>query len=200
MSRSAKAWLAAGWVGFVLLPWHVLVSGSLEWLADLPTRGPPSAAAMALSGQARWLAPIALPLLLATIPLFGARRDRDGRALVAAGVMGLALVVVQGFSIGLDGWRFAFLGASFGAPGPSQPGMGFGAALTAAAFLMLLCHGLAARGWCRGDAFVVGAIGGVLALAIVFVFFPVATILTSAVSDDSGALALDVFAVKFFDP
>ena len=37
--------------------------------------------------------------------------------------------------------------------------MGFGAALTAAAFLMLTCYGLAGRGWCRGDAFVVGAIG-----------------------------------------
>ena len=51
--------------------------------------------------------------------------------------------------------------------------MGYGAALTAAAFLMLLCHGLAARGWCRGDAFVVGAIGIVVALIVIFVFFPV---------------------------
>ena len=33
--------------------------------------------------------------------------------------------------------------------------MGIGAGLTALAFLMLLCRGLAARGLCRGDAFIV---------------------------------------------
>src|SRR6185295_18098686 len=102
-------------------------------------------------------------------------------------------------AIGLNGWSWSFLGAMVAASGPSQPGMGLGAALTSASFLMLLCHGLAARGWCRGDAFVVGAIGSVVALTIIFVFFPVATILTSAVKDDSGALALGQFGAKFFD-
>jgi iron(III) transport system permease protein len=64
---------------------------------------------------------------------------------------------------------------------------------------MLLCHGLAARGWCRGDVFVISAIGSIIALTIIFVFFPVATILTGAVKDDSGALALGEFGAKFFD-
>ena len=54
---------------------------------------------------------------------------------------------------------------------------------------MLLCHGLAARGWCRGDAFVVSSIGLVVALIAVFVFFPVTTILASAVRDNAGAFA-----------
>ena len=65
---------------------------------------------------------------------------------------------------------------------------------------MLLCHGLAARGWCRGDAFVVSAIGLVVALIAVFVFFPVTTILASAVRDDAGAFAPGAFLAKFLDP
>ena len=35
MSRSAKVWLAFGWVGFILLPWHA-VGDWAEWLRQLP--------------------------------------------------------------------------------------------------------------------------------------------------------------------
>jgi iron(III) transport system permease protein len=199
MSRSAKAWLAAGWIGFALLPWHVLSGDWLEWVAGLSAQGPRSAASLLLSGQGRWLAPIVLPLLLATGRLMGAPRGRRGPALIAAGICGLALIAAQGFAIGLNGWRWGFLGAMFGTPGPTQAGMGVGAALTTASFLMLLCDGLAARGWCRGDAFVVGAIASVLALTIVFVFFPVGIILASAVQNDAGAFAPAEFAGRFFD-
>ena len=199
MSRSAKAWLAAAWVGFALLPWHMPSGGWPEWLADVSIHGLDSAAALVLAGTDWWLAPIALPLLLTIFPLFNAVRDKTGQVLIASGLSGLTLVAAQGFAIGLGGWSFAFLGTLFGTPGPSQAGMGFGAALTSAAFLMLLCHGLAERGWCRGDAFVISAIGSLVGLAIVFVFFPVAIILTGAFKDDSGALALGVFAAKFLD-
>jgi len=198
VSRSAKWWLAAAWIGFALLPWHMR-AGWIDWLSTLASDGPHSAAALILAGQAWWLAPITLPLLSATIPLLDTWRARDGRMLIAAGLAGLALITAQGFAIGLDGWGFGILGTLSGTPGPRQAGMGFGAALTTAAFLMLLCHGLAARGWCRGDAFVVSAIGGVVATTVVFVFLPVAIILTSAIKDDSGALAFGVFAAKFFD-
>src|ERR687893_587741 len=92
-----------------------------------------------------------------------------------------------GYAIGLNGWTASWLAALFGGPGPRQGGMGFGAALTALAFLLLLCQGLAARGWCRGDAFVVSSISLVVALIAVFVFFPVSTILASAVQDNAGA-------------
>jgi iron(III) transport system permease protein len=65
--------------------------------------------------------------------------------------------------------------------------------------LMLLCQGLAGRGWCRGDAFIVGAIGVVVALTVVFILFPVAIILTSAFRDEEDTFALAQFADKFFD-
>jgi iron(III) transport system permease protein len=199
VSRAARAWLALGWIAFALLPWHVLDGDWLAWFAALPSDGPRSAASLALSGRAVWLAPIGVPLLLAAAPLRGLPPRWTSLALIGSGLAGLALIAIEGFAIGLRGWNFAMLGALFGAPGPSQAGMGLGAALTATCFLMLACHGLAGRGWCRGDAFVVGAIGSVVVLTAIFVFFPVATILISAVQDDSGALALGTFVTKFFD-
>ena len=74
------------------------------------------------------------PLLAATRPLFGASdRESAGRWLAAAGTAGLALVALQGFAIGLNGWNAAWLAALLGSPGPRQAGMGFGAALTSVA-------------------------------------------------------------------
>src|SRR4029078_1748358 len=87
MSRSAKWWLAAAWIGFALLPWHMR-AGWIDWLSTLASDGPHSAAALILAGQAWWLAPITLPLLSATIPLLDTWRARDGRMLIAAGLAG----------------------------------------------------------------------------------------------------------------
>ena len=53
-----------------------------------------------------------------------ARGTAPARWLVAAGVLGLVLIIAQGFAIGLRGWSWSFLGALFGEPGPSQAGMG----------------------------------------------------------------------------
>ena len=200
MSRITQIWLALGWIGFALLPWHLVPGEWFDLLLGFTGDGPRSAAGLALTGRAWWLAPIAFALTLATWP-FVARypNEHAARWLVAAGLLGLALIVTQGFAIGIQGWSWPLLGALFGEPGPAQAGMGSGAALTAAAFLMLLCCGLAGCGWCRGDAFVVCAIGNVVALTIVFVFFPVVTILASAIRDNSGVLAFGESVAKFFD-
>ena len=165
-----------------------------------PAGGPRTALGLGATGTAWWLLPIGLPLLLASVPaVLRLPRDRTSRILVAAGIAGLALEILQGFAIGISGWGWNFLGALFGTPGPKQTGMGAGASLTAASFLTSMCLGLAGRGWCRGDAFVVGAIGWMVALTVVFVFFPVTTILTSAVIDDAGRLAFGDFLAKFVD-
>src|SRR6185369_15369549 len=97
------------------------------------------------------------------------------------GVFGLAWLAFTGFGIGLRGWNTAWLAAIFGAPGPRQIGMGVGAGVTGFALLMILCQGLAGRGWCRGDAFITGSIGAVVGLVGLFVFLPVFKILVSAV-------------------
>jgi iron(III) transport system permease protein len=196
MSRATLGWIVLSWVGFALLPWYGFERSASPTMADYFVSG--SALIHGLRG-AWWLLPIVVPLGMALIPLARPSAERQGTWLVASGALGLALIVIQGFAIGLNGWNIDILKGLFGEPGPSQAGMGYGAALTAAAFLIILCHGLAARGWCRGDAFVTSSIGAVVALIMVFVFFPVSTILASAFADNSGNFAPSEFVAKFMD-
>jgi iron(III) transport system permease protein len=195
LSRSTIAWIALAWAAYLLPPWYI--GGSGHPLLSLVN---PAASGLMLGASgAVWLLPLAVPLLVAARPLVGPlSRDASGPWLVATGILGLALVALQGFTIGINGWTTGWL-TTFLGPGPSQAGMGLGAALVASAFLLILCHGLAALGWCRGDTFVVSSIGAVVALIAVFVFFPVARVLVSAVQDNAGAFAPGEFLVKFAD-
>ncbi|AWM88183.1 iron ABC transporter permease [Microvirga sp. 17 mud 1-3] len=196
MSRATLGWIVLGWIGYALLPWYGFDRAASVGWTDALVGG--SGLVLGLKG-AWWLLPVIAPLLMLLRPAM--RPDPASLAdwLTGAGILGLLLILLQGFSIGLNGWTYDFLKSLFGEPGPHQAGMGYGAALTATAFLILLCHGLAARGWCRGDAFVTSSIGVVIALIIVFVFFPVTTILASAFADDAGHFAPLVFLEKFVD-
>ena len=109
---------------------------------------------------------------------------------------GLAWTAIQGLAIGHRGWSAAWVERLVGSPGPSQTGFGAGAFLLCLACLVLLCHGLAARGFMKGDAFLTSTVGLVVGLVVVFVFWPVLTVLSSAVRDESGALAPAVFLGK----
>jgi iron(III) transport system permease protein len=196
MSRATLGWIVLSWVGFALLPWYGFERSSAATIADYFVTG--SALVHGFRG-AWWLLPILAPLGMALAPVVRSSSQDQGKWLVASGLLGLALIVLQGFTIGLNGWTLDILKGLFGEPGPSQAGMGYGAALTSASFLIILCHGLAARGWCRGDAFVTSSIGVVIALIVVFVFFPVTTILASAFADNSGSFAPYQFITKFLD-
>jgi iron(III) transport system permease protein len=188
MKKSALLWLALGWVGYAILPWYL--EGSLATGGAL-TQG--------VSGK-WWLLPMLVPLLAALLPLRPSTDEqRIADILVWSGVAGLALLILQGFAIDHRGWTSSTLTALFGAPGPRQFGMGYGAFLTALAFLMLLTHGLAARGFCRGDAFTVSSIGLIIALITAFVFFPIWEVLVSAFKDNDGNFAPQAFIAKFFD-
>ncbi|MGO4704858.1 ABC transporter permease [Microvirga sp. 2MCAF38] len=196
MSRATLGWIILGWIGYALLPWYGFDSTATPTLAEYFVGG--SGLVLGLKG-AWWLLPILTPLLIALRPLTGGSRQTDADWVIAAGLLGLALIILQGFTIGLNGWTFEALKNLFGAPGPKQAGMGYGATLTATAFLLILCHGVAARGWCRGDAFVTSSIGVIMALIVVFVFFPVSTILASAFADNAGNFAPLEFFAKFID-
>jgi iron(III) transport system permease protein len=189
----------AGAVGFCLLPWYAQEAG---WLAGAwgGLAGDAAAAPALLQGLRHgrpWLLPVGVAVLL---PLAVLRRPvgdpvRAG-VLLAAGAGGLAWLALQGFAIGARGWSWAWLAAALGPLGGRQLGMGAGALLVAGALLLHLTGGLAARGFFRGDRFVAGAVGAVVALVLVFVFFPVSRVLVSAVQDDDGALALAEFWAK----
>ena len=165
-------WLAAAAAGLLALPWYALEGA---WGAP---------AALEIFRGRPWLAVLALPVIAAIAARpWQLERGRGGLVLIVWGSAGFVLLLAQGFlfrhpNITPAGW-------------PTQPGMGFGALVAASAFLMMFCQGLAARGACRGDAFVVGAIGAVVALIAAFVFFPIFVMLASAF--EGG------FVASFFD-
>ena len=197
-------WIAAGWVGYLLLPWYGIEDGffRFEWLFDgWPLDDDYAPAAFLLAqGEKLWLAPM-LPALVA--PLFVLRRRKIDPAfpvvLILSGAFGFAWLIAQGFGIGIRGFSYDWLVALFGELGDRQFGMGYGALLVASSFLFILTQGIAARGAINGDVFVVGAIGGVIVIVAAFVFFPIAKMLIFAFITEDGGYSVTVFVSKFFD-
>ncbi len=202
MHRPAALWIAAGWGGYVLLPWYGAEDGfwSFAWLFDYPAGADAAPAALQVLLMGRWwLAPMVLPLA-APFAVLGRRRTDPlfSTVLLAAGSLGVLCVLAQGFLIGIGGWEYPFLESIFGPLGDRQFGMGYGALLVSASFLFLLAQGIAARGAINGDGFVVGSIALVVALVAAFIFFPVARILASAFQDNDYNFVPYLFIEKLF--
>ena len=197
-------WIIVGWVGYLLVPWYGVEDGffRFEWLFDgypFDTDYAP-AAFLLLQGEKLWLAPLLLPLLASLVVLRLRKSDPTyGIILILVGAIGFSILIVQGFSIGIRGFNFAWLTAIFGDLGERQFGMGYGALLLASSFLFLFTQGIAARGAVNGDVFVVSAIGGIILVVTVFVFFPIAKMLIAAFLTEDGTYSAIVFAAKFFD-
>ena len=195
--------LAMGWIGFAVLPWYGVDDNffMLGWLFDGYPWNDKVAPALFLNlqGLKPWLMPLGALLLLPLL-LYGRQKSDGmfGALLIAVGVLGLAWFAFQGFGIGLRGWRFEWMNSLFGELDDRQFGMGYGALLASAAFLFLLCVGVAARGAVGGDVFVVSAIGFVVALVGVFIFMPVVQMLANALLTADGGYSLSAFVGKFF--
>jgi len=202
--RPLLFWLAVGWVGFALLPWYGVEEGILDpaWLIDgwaWDDFYAPGLFQGLWHGKA-WLLPHALFLALPVLALrFGATGRAAARILICAGLGGLAWWLLQGFGIGLRGLQWAWLQALLGPMPIRQFGMGWGALLTGTAFLFFLTQGLAAHGAVKGDMFVAGSIGLVVAVVAAFILYPTLSVLGSALHDNDGALALGAFVAKFID-
>ena len=196
-------WIAIGLVGFFAVPWYGVEDFfKFEWLIDGYPFDADYAPAAFLLGQAEklWLAPLILPLLAPFAVLRKRKSDPlYARVLIVAGAIGLGWIILQGFSIGIRGWNFDWLQVFFGDLNDRQYGMGYGGMLVAVAFLFLFTQGIAARGAINGDVFVVSSISGIVVIVTIFVFFPIAKMLTAAFITDGGGYSLSVFASKFFD-
>jgi len=197
-------WIIAGWVGYCLLPWYGIEDGffSFGWVFDgypLDSDYAP-AAFLLIQGEKLWLSPV-LILLAFPITLIGLRKSDPlfARGLILIGGIGFFWLFAQGFGIGIRGYNFAWLESLLGDLGDRQFGMGYGAMLCAISFLFIFTQGIAARGAVGGDVFVAGAIGGVIAIVLVFVGYPIANMLFSAFIDDGGEYSTSVFFTKFFD-
>ncbi|MBS7803159.1 iron ABC transporter permease [Rhizobiales bacterium TNE-4] len=191
-------WLGLAAGAFCLLPWYWIDLPQGLLLAGWPLGASGSALALGLAGGKPWLLLMLAPLLLGFAAL-NSRLPRETRGLVLvwAGVIGLAVILAQGFLIGHRGWNFAWAASLFGGA-PQQNGFGFAGFLTLFCFLLLLCQGLAMRGFCRGDGFIVSAIGIIVATIILFVFFPVGRVLSQSVWGPDGWM-LDTFISKITD-
>ena len=182
MRRTAGLWLLIGLAGYVLLPWYMVAGGfwSFGWLSEM---GTDARSALLWSWAERdWLW---LPLsgfVLAGAALMAARDQLTvARLLVAGGALGLALVAAQSLIILGNGTRFGLL------EGATQRGMGAGAFVATTALLFILTTGISGLGRGRGDAFITGMIGAIIALVGVFVFYPMSFILIRAFELRGGA-------------
>ena len=196
-------WTAVGWLGFTVLPWYGLDSNffTLSWLFHGYPLDSDVAPALSLvaQGEKIWLAPLAILLVLPL--LLWSRQKNDplfGRLLIAIGVAGLGYFLLQGFGIGLRGWRYEWLASLFGPLDDRQFGMGYGALLVAGAFLFLFTTGLAGRGAVGGDVFVVGSIGFVVTVVAMFIFMPIFQMMANALVTQEGTYSMAVFLAKLF--
>ena len=197
-------WLAAGWLGLSVLPWYGVEDGffSFQWLLDgwpLDEDYAP-VLSLILQGEKLWLVPLFLPMIVATFAIRVPKTNTGyANLLLLAGALGFAWVILQGFSIGIRGFNYDWMEAVFGELGDRQFGMGYGGLILTSAFLFLFTQGIAARGAVGGDVFVVSAIGGVIAIVSIFVFFPIAQMLFAAFINEEGTYSVTVFLSKFFD-
>ena len=128
-----------GLFAIALLPWYMLQDGffSFAWLSGYPFEAE-SAPLLSLvfQGQKVWLVPLAAIfcglLLTVLIPL---RERQRGEWVFWLSTAGLVYALVQGFAIGIQGWSFGALNASFGELTDRQFGMGYGAVFALLALL-----------------------------------------------------------------
>lgn len=198
-NRVGLVWATIGLLSFVLLPWYAVEDGlfSFAWLTDgyIGDRDYAPALFQGLLHAKWWLLPLILPLVGALL----AGWRQDAKLQVWSGLGGLALFLLQGFTIYHRGWAFEGLEALFGELDGRQYGIGWGASLSVLGFLFTLTSGLAGRGAVRGDAFVAASIGLVVAMVVAFIAFPVSQILIRAFEDKDGFFSLAYLASNLTD-
>ncbi|MGL4963101.1 MAG: ABC transporter permease [Inquilinus sp.] len=185
----ARLCLLVGWASVLVLPWYGIEGGLVRAL----TEGGAPAVVEAARGSP-WLFGLLLPLLLASL----AELWRQPRLLAWVGAAGIAWALLQGFAIDRQGWAIIDLGSLSGWAA-AQPALGWGALGYLVAMALLAAHGLARQGWCKGDAFTVGALVVVCGSILIFVGYPVLCVLLSAFKDNQGQVDLPMFADKLTD-
>ena len=199
--RVTLIWLAIGAAGYALLPWYMLQDSVLSpgWLRGFASRdNAPGLLQAAVHGR-WWLWPIGALLILGAAALHPrlARRTRS-TILLAIGSAGFVYTLAQGFAIGARGYAFESLQQALGPLPGGQFGIGLGAALVLASFVMMASVGLAFRGYFKGDGFVAGSVVAIAVLVTLFTFFPVLKILLSSLQGADGGLSLSAFASRLF--
>lgn len=200
MTRTFSLWLFIAFIGFALMPWYMLEDDFLtfKWLFSFGSAENASALTLLFAHGKIWLAGPFLALGASTLAVFAIHEPvKRARYTAIAAAAGILITAIQSLAIVRAGPRFfndlfVAMGASDG-----QVGLGAGALVTLLALLFLVTTGISSMGKGRGDAFVVGLIGLIIALVGIFVFFPVAHILVRAFEIDGGYSLFEFFP-RFF--
>lgn len=193
-NRPLWAWVLIGVLGYLLLPWYAqqdangLLAVAQVWGAEQAANGLLQAAQFGRP----WLWMGLLGLALAGVGAGLPAGRKQGLVLVAGGALGLAALLLSGFTIGARGWAFEWLNTSLGELGTRQPGMGWGAFVVLTALLVLMAFGIARRGFFKGDLFVAAAVLGCGSLLALFIVFPVLKALSAAFFLEDGPFSLGV--------
>ncbi|MFN3526986.1 MAG: ABC transporter permease subunit, partial [Paracoccus sp. (in: a-proteobacteria)] len=184
-SRTGLLWSGLFLISVAILPWYKTGAGS--------------ALSEALAGRV-WLLPLVV-LAAALLALTGLMRDWRAHAMGAV-LVGTALIwlIVQAFGIGLRGPSWGALGVLFPTALQGQPGFGWGAWLAGLALIGALAEVLAGRGFCRGEKFAAFAIVGISASLTLFVFFPIARLISTAFVGADGSVSLAPFLTRITAP
>ena len=196
MKKLSLSWLVLGLVSFTILPWHMTEDGltDLAWVTDdIPSTG----LFQVLSGH-WWLLPPLLSILAAiAIQIVVVSPVKRAKWTLICATLGILLTAAQGLIIVRAGPRLFESLLTGDLISAGQPGMGAGAGLVALSLLFVITTAISQSGKGQGDAFVIGAIGLVIALVGIFVFYPVMHILIQAFKVEGG-YALNEFFPRFF--
>ena len=194
--RAVLAWLLLGLVAYVLLPWYFPQNLSLWGSMPGVFGGPETASGVvqAVVHHKPWLWVGLAGLLIGAAAWRMPAGRGQGWTLVAGAALGLAGLLVSGFTIGARGWSFDTLNALFGELPSGQFGVGIGGALALLALLVLLGAGVARLGYFRGDLFVAASVVLCAALLLLFVALPVGKALLGAFLDEVGGFSLAALA------
>ena len=195
-------WLLAA-VGTVLVPWHMQQDGlTVLGLMAFGQEDPEAASALwqALAHGRFWFWPVVAGLALA-LPgaLPAGTAARRAAFLLAGGGFGLLAIIAQGLAVGVQGWSFPWLEATFGELGDRQFGIGLGGSMAFVGCLVMVTDGLALRGLFKGDRFVSGAVGLLVASIVIFTAWPVLTMLSQAFTPRGDLGVGAAMADRLFD-
>ncbi len=201
LGTSLFFWLLAA-IGVAILPWHMQQDGiGLTSLVALGGDDPEAASALtqALRHGRFWFWPVLAGIALALPGALPGPAARRAGFLLAGGGLGLAAIVAQGLAVGVQGWSWPWLEALFGPLDDRQFGIGLGGSLAFAGCLVLFTDGLALRGFFKGDRFVSGSVGLIVASIVIFTAWPVLTMMSQIFTprEDLGVGA--AMAERLFD-
>ena len=199
MRKNATFWLAIGVLSFVIVPFYAVDTSfwNFEWLftsSDKITNI--SALRHIISFSTFYYVPVLAALLIGLVLTWWVKND----VTLAKSYMLLAI-----FSIVYLGIQaFFFDGNIHPIYDPNAEifvypvGLGVGGFLIISASLFLLTTGVSGLSSGRGDAFIIGIIGMIIALVMVFVFYPVSRILTQAFTSDAHTFDIAFFFGNLF--